>query len=241
MSTGRISGVVATISKNIETAEKKYQALVAEAASLEDSIANMKRVAEDLKTLFPDSDTKPARTRKPGRQSRRKATASPVDAETVLKTIADAGATGAKRSSVARILESRTGKTPDMAALGGVLKTLQEEGRISRAGYHYVIDAPRDETPDSSTQEIPVEEVPAAPARRGRPRNPVSEKTARAMAAVFDVVQAAGADGYKSSAIRTAVEEATGIPLSSAHTTRAIKDLLADGRVRREGYRYFAT
>ncbi len=266
MNSGKISGVMSVIGKEIADAEKKRQALLAEAVGIEETIAEMKQVLSGLESLFPDQKRKPAPSKKPGRPSRKKAAApaakaTAVDAAVVLEVIASAGDRGAKHSVVNEQVGSRTGWTPSKKALSTALDTLLQVGAIRREGYRFVASgnsaapeaAPADEEAptvddapaggDSGEMPLwqePVEEVPEAPARRGRPRNPVSEDVARAMAEVFNVIQAAGNDGCKSSAIRGAVEEATGVPLSSAHTTRSLKDLLAEGRVRRDGYRYFA-
>ncbi len=266
MNSGKISGVVSVIAKEIADAEKKRQALLGEAAGIEETIAEMKQVLSGLESLFPDKKRKPARSKKPGRPSRKKAAApaveaAAVDAAVVLEVIASAGERGAKQSVVIEQVESRTGWTPSKKALDIALDTLLRGGAIHREGYRFVAsgdsavaeatpadeeapakgDAPAEgDSGEMSSWQEPVEEASAAPARRGRPRNPVSTDVARAMAEVSNVIQAAGIDGCKSSAIRNAVEEATGVPLSSAHTTRALKDLLAEGRVRRDGYRYFA-
>lgn len=86
--------------------------------------------------------------------------------------------------------------------------------------------------------------APAAPsggARRGRPRKPVSDEVAQAMAEVAGVIARAGEAGCKMSAIRAGVEQVTGVSLSGADATRAVKDLLQEGRVHRDGYRYVAS
>lgn len=266
MNNGKISGVVSVIGKEIADAEKKRQALLAEAVGIEETIAEMKQVLSGLESLFPGKKRKPARSKKPGRPSRKKAAApaakaTAVDAAVVLEVIASAGDRGAKQSVVIERVESQTGWAPSKKALSTVLDALLKGGAIHREGYRFVAsgnsavaqaapaddEAPaEDDAPaggdsgEMSLRQESVEEMPAARARRGRPRNPVSEDVARAMAEVFHVIQKAGNDGCKSSAIRNAVEEATGVPLSSAHTTRALKDLLAEGKLRRDGYRYFA-
>ena len=77
--------------------------------------------------------------------------------------------------------------------------------------------------------------------RRGRPRKPVSDEVARAMGEVAGVIVQAGETGCKMSAIRAGVEQVTGVSLSGADATRAVKDLLKEGRIHRDGYRYVAS
>ena len=78
-------------------------------------------------------------------------------------------------------------------------------------------------------------------ARRGRPRKPVSDEVAQAMAEVAGVIARAGETGCKMSAIRAGVEQVTGVSLSGADATRAVKDLQKEGRIHRDGYRYVAS
>ena len=61
------------------------------------------------------------------------------------------------------------------------------------------------------------------------------------MAEVAGVIARAGEAGCKMSAIRAGVEQVTGVSLSGADATRAVKDLLQEGRVHRDGYRYVAS
>ena len=89
--------------------------------------------------------------------------------------------------------------------------------------------------------ELSAPEAPSGGARRGRPRKPVSDEVAQAMAAVAGVIAQAGETGCKMSAIRAGVEQATGVSLSTADATRAVKDLLKEGSVHRDGYRYVAS
>lgn len=102
---------------------------------------------------------------------------------------------------------------------------------------------PFEEDPATGETEEPESAVSAAPSgsgRRGRPRKPVSDEVARAMGEVAGVIARAGETGSKMSAIRAGVEQATGVSLSSAEAKRAVKDLLQEGRVRRDKYRYVA-
>ncbi len=82
----------------------------------------------------------------------------------------------------------------------------------------------------------------AAPSggRRGRPRKAVSDDVMRAMNEVAGVIAGAGETGCKMSAIRAGVREVTGVSLSNFDAKRAVKDLVRDGRIRRDGYRYIA-
>ena len=278
MSNSRITGVVSVLGKEIAAAEKKRDALLAEAESVEQSIAQMKQVASGLEALFPEKKRRPGRTKKPARAPRRKA-AAPASKETqldpamVLEAVASMGSKGAKRSALIEMVGNQTGTAPSRKAMNDALAGLAGDGRIRREGYHYVsadqgaaaeeqpvaeeapaqdvapvqeeaaaeLDAPADDGPaQMSLLEEPAQEAPKAPARRGRPRKPVSDEVARGMAEVFQVIQQAGDKGCKSSDIRSRVEESVGVALSSQHTTRALKDLLSEGRVRREGYRYVA-
>ena len=102
---------------------------------------------------------------------------------------------------------------------------------------------PFEEDPATGETEEPESAVSAAPSgsgRRGRPRKPVSDEVARAMAEVAGVIARAGETGCKMSAIRAGVEQVTGVSLSSAEAKRAVKDLLQEGKVRRDKYRYVA-
>ncbi|MDE0416165.1 MAG: hypothetical protein OXI95_04400 [bacterium] len=112
------------------------------------------------------------------------------------------------------------------------------------------------EAAQSESDSIPFEEDPAAgeteeskstaslapsgSGRRGRPRKAVSAEVAQAMGEVAGVIVRAGETGCKMSAIRAGVEQVTGVSLSSADAKRAVKDLLQEGRVRRDKYRYVA-
>ena len=82
--------------------------------------------------------------------------------------------------------------------------------------------------------------APSVPRRRGRPRKPVSDDVVRARNEVAGVIVAAGETGCKMSAIRSQVEEMTGVLLSAVDARRAVHDLLQQGTIRRDGYRYIA-
>ncbi len=94
---------------------------------------------------------------------------------------------------------------------------------------------------ESDELELTAPAAPSGGAKRGRPRKPVSDEVAQAMAEVAGVIARAGEAGCKMSAIRAGVEQVTGVSLSGADATRAVKDLLKDGRVHRDGYRYVAS
>ncbi len=103
---------------------------------------------------------------------------------------------------------------------------------------------PFEEDPSTGETEKPeatASQAPSGSGRRGRPRKPVSDEVARAMAEVAGVIAQAGETGCKMSAIRAGVEQVTGVSLSNADATRAVKDLLRDGRVHRDKYRYVAS
>ena len=140
MNSGRISGVVSVIAKEIAGEEKKRQALLAEAAGIEKTIAEMNQLLSGLESLFSDKKRKPAPSKKPGRPSRKKAAApaTAVDAAVVLEVIASAGDRGAKHSVVIEQLASRTGWTPSKKALGTTLASLLQSGVIRREGYRFV-------------------------------------------------------------------------------------------------------
>ena len=102
---------------------------------------------------------------------------------------------------------------------------------------------PFEEDPAAGETEGPESTASPAPSgrgRRGRPRKPVSDEVAQAMAEVAGVIARAGETGCKMSAIRAGVEQVTGVSLSGADAKRAVKDLVQEGRVRRDKYRYVA-
>ncbi len=254
MNNRRISGAVTMLGKEIGAAEKQHRDLLAQAAKLEESIAEMKQAQSVLESLSSDKKKPSGASRKQAPRQRRKKRAASVEVDSamVLDIIAAGGARGLKRSAVVDGIKERGGAVPARSALVGILGGLEESGSIRRDGYRFVAageaaeaeaaPAPEEAPQDGDAQawEDPPAAAEAAPARRGRPRAPVSEEVAQAMGEVINVIESAGENGARSAAIRGAVAEKTGVTLTPAQTTRALKDLMAAGRIRRAGHSYFA-
>ncbi len=280
------------INREIASEEERHQTLLAEAATVRQSIEKMQKAVQGLQTLIGDdaAERRPARRgRGPGRKGSkarsgrkrgRKAFAGKVAPAAVLAAISGSGQHGVMRSALSGLLANRRGEEPTRKALDEALQSLLSEMSIRREGYRFVAvgsaapgaaaEAVQAESAlpsdgggeeqlavQSAGKAIPFEEDPAtgetgetelpAPVarsgggRRGRPRKPVSAEVARAMAEVAGVIAQAGKEGCKMAAIRAGVAQATGVSLSSAEATRAVKDLLNEGRVHRDGYRYVAS
>lgn len=142
--------------------------------------------------------------------------------------------------------QAETETPPDdagMAPTAGVSEAGPDDGQETAAAQSEGDSIPFEEDPVTAEPEAPESAAPAAPSgsgRRGRPRKPVSDEVARAMAEVAGVIAGAGEAGCKMSAIRAGVEQVTGVSLSNAEASRAVKDLLREGRVHRDRYRYVA-
>ena len=131
-------------------------------------------------------------------------------------------------------------ETPSDGGVASIVENSATESTVAQSGGDTI---PFEEDPATGETEEPESSASLAPSgsgRRGRPRKPVSDEVARAMAEVAGVIAGAGETGCKMSAIRAGVEQATGVSLSGAEAKRAVKDLLQEGRIRRDKYRYVA-
>ena len=131
-------------------------------------------------------------------------------------------------------------ETPSDGGVASIVENSATESVVAESGGDSI---PFEEDPAAGETDEPESTASAAPSgsgRRGRPRKPVSDEVARAMAEVAGVIAGAGETGCKMSAIRAGVEQATGVSLSGAEAKRAVKDLLQEGRIRRDKYRYVA-
>lgn len=146
-------------------------------------------------------------------------------------------------SSEAVQAESETPSDDGMTSIVDNSATGSDGGQESEAAQSEGDSIPFEEDPATGETEEPESTASLAPSgggRRGRPRKPVSAEVAQAMGEVAGVIARAGETGCKMSAIRAGVEQVTGVSLSSADAKRAVKDLLQEGRVRRDRYRYVA-
>lgn len=139
--------------------------------------------------------------------------------------------------------ESETPSDDGMTSIVENSATGSDEGQDPEAAQSESDSVPFEEDPATGETEEPESTASLAPSgggRRGRPRKPVSDEVAQAMGEVYGVIAQTGETGCKMSAIRADVEQVTGVSLSGAEAKRAVKDLLQEGRVRRDGYRYVA-
>ena len=138
---------------------------------------------------------------------------------------------------------SETPSDDGMTSIVDNSETGSDGGQEPEAAQSEGDSVPFEEDPATGETEAPESTASSAPSgggRRGRPRKPVSDEVAQAMREVYGVIAQAGETGCKMSAIRAGVEQVTGVSLSSADAKRAVKDLLQEGRMRRDGYRYVA-